>query len=288
MMPIRKSQEIWRCTWWPKWSYLVAKFLTDASGAFCWLEFPTNACGATWWLNLLDILNLPPTHGDRFACGNFSFFLRGWLDWPERTNWMGEKGESKSCVLFVNGTFFNNLFIFKRPRCWTWLISTWQRCAGSPLVNQHFMNERESIMPHIWLKKWRFPLDRASGVTKNRGCGAGGDLEWFGGQLMNWIDPNKVIIGSWWECDDIIDWWVGCLILKIQCPMLVRTHPRGLSISWRARQSVSSPRLTILKRCKNSMGCKRVYQVGSIRHDWMTRWWVFYKIVSKDPWPPTQ
>ena len=169
-------------------------------------------------------------------------------------------------------------------------------------------------------------------MTKNRGCGAGGDLEWFGGQLMNWIDPNKVIIGPWWECDDIIDWWVGCLILKIQCPMLVRTHPRGLSISWRARQSVSSPHLTILKRCKNSkkyshlknihpwkiftlknihpgkiftpekysphltilkgcknsMGCKRVYQVGSIRHDWMTRWWVFYKIVSKDPWPPTQ
>jgi len=34
-------------------------------------------------------------------------------------------------------------------------------------------------------------FDRASGVTKNRGCGAGGDLEWFGGQLMNWIDPNK-------------------------------------------------------------------------------------------------
>ena len=154
MMSIRKSQAIWRCTW-PKWSYLVAKFLTDASGAFWWLEFPTNACGATWWLNLLSI-TYP---WGPFCLWQFFFlFLRGWLDWPERTNCMGEKGESNSCVLFVNGTFLNNLFIFKRPRCWTWLISTWQGCAGSPLVNQHFMNERESIMPHIWLKKWRFPL----------------------------------------------------------------------------------------------------------------------------------
>jgi len=34
-------------------------------------------------------------------------------------------------------------------------------------------------------------FDRESSTTRNRGCGAGGDLEWFGGQLLNWLDPNK-------------------------------------------------------------------------------------------------
>merc|ERR1712107_959458 len=32
-------------------------------------------------------------------------------------------------------------------------------------------------------------FDRTTGETRNRGCGAGGDLEWFGGQLMNWLNP---------------------------------------------------------------------------------------------------
>jgi len=33
-------------------------------------------------------------------------------------------------------------------------------------------------------------FDRASSETRNRGCGAGGDLEWFGAELLNWLDPQ--------------------------------------------------------------------------------------------------
>ena len=110
MVPIRKSQAIWRCTWWPcgQISYWCKGRLLVAG--------ISNECMWRHLMTKFASYNLPPAHGDCFACGNFSFYFLGvdLTGQKEQTEWV--KKVKVNLVFSLWMGHFSTIFSFSNAQ----------------------------------------------------------------------------------------------------------------------------------------------------------------------------